>query len=69
MSSILVMNCVFNQHSAIQSLWFKKNPASENLGAKIKLLGNLVLDGVLKGCIITSQWRGLFDPVVDGTWD
>lgn len=45
------MNCVVDQHSAIQSLWFKNNLASENLGGGIKLLGNLGFDGVLKAVL------------------
>ena len=69
MNGILVMNYVFNQHSVIQSLQFKKNPASEKLGAKIKLLGNLVCDGVLKACIIPSQWSRVLDPAVDCMWE
>ena len=69
MNSILLMNCVFNQHSVIQSLWFKKNPASEKLGAKIKLLGNLVFVGVLKACIIPSQQSRVLDPAADCLWE
>ena len=69
MNSILLMNCVFNQHSVIQSLPFKKNPASEKLGAKIKLLGNLVFDGVLKACIIPSQWSRVLDPAAGCMWE
>lgn len=67
MNGIFVMNCVFNQHSVIQSLRFK-DPASEKLGAKIKLLGNLVCDGVLKACIIPSQRSRVLDPAVDCMW-
>lgn len=69
MNTIFAMNCVFNQQSAIQSLWFKKKPASESLGAKIKLLGNLVCDSVLKGCIIMCRWSGVLDPVVGCMWE
>lgn len=69
MNSILLMNCVFNQHSVIQSLRFKKNPASEKLGAKIKLLGNLVFVGVLKACIISSQQSRVLDPAADCLWE
>lgn len=63
------VNCVFSLCSAIQSLWFIKNLGSENLGTKIKLFGNLVFDGMLNCCIVTSQWSRVLDSVVGSEWE
>lgn len=62
------MNCGFSQHSAIESS-FKKKLVSENLGAKIKLFGNSLFDGMVNCAIIISQWSGLLDPVVGSVWE
>lgn len=68
MSSEPAVSRVVSQRSAIQSLRLKKNPAREDLGTQINLLGNLVFGGVLNGCICGSSREWGVKPVVGCVW-